>query len=70
MKQYKETTNPPNDLFIFIYRIAERLNKQGVTQQTYTRKKAKELFINTFLPSFAFSTINKYSNHIIKQLNK
>lgn len=70
MKRYKETTNPPNDLFIFIYRIAKRLNKEGITQQTYTRKKAKELFDDTFLPSFAYNTINKHSNHIVKELNK
>lgn len=68
MKTYRERTQPKANEYIFIYRIAQRLRDSGITKDNYTRDKAKQIMLNSFLPEYSYRTINKYSNHIIKEL--
>ena len=67
MKTYKES-EPTNDLYLYIYRIAGKLSAEGLTAENYTRKKAIKLVKNCVLPSFCEGIIKKYSNQIIINL--
>ena len=68
MKQYKESKQPTNDLFIHIYRIAGKLKAEGLNTKNYTKKKAIQATSNTVAPSFCTKLINKFSNHILTEL--
>lgn len=67
MKQYKEN-EPPRDMYIFIYRLANKFKAEGLTAENYTKKKAIQLVQNCVLPSFCAGIIKKYSNQIIINL--
>ena len=68
MKQYKESKQPTNDLFIHIYRIAGKLKAEGLNTKNYTKKKAIQLTNNCVSPLFCTKLINNFSNHILIEL--